>query len=167
MVKMIWQILGADLCLSLLSFSSKALADTRKNYLSLVSNVGLFCAPFFHLYAHDKSGFAGGWLRTLMSPLHGMFPDMDDKTFAVMLVSLFMQVVTILQLPSFLGPSFNPFTMIGDLIITPFAGSSSKSTSAAANLAKKAVAEREIKASEDDKLKKKNKRRTAGKSKRA
>lgn len=120
------------------------------------------------MYAHDKTGFAGGWLRTAMSPVHGLFPDMDDKTFAVMLVSLFMQVITILQMPAFLGPSFNPFTMIGDLIIAPFAGSSSKSTSAAASLAKKAVAEREIESSENDKSKKKkNKRRTAGKSKRS
>ena len=33
----------------------------------------------------------------------------DDDTFATAFVSLFMQVMGILQLPEFLGPSFTPF----------------------------------------------------------
>jgi hypothetical protein len=38
---------------------------------------------------------------------------MDDKTFATLLVSAFMVITALLQLPEFLGPSFNPF-------VTPF-----------------------------------------------
>ena len=103
-----------------------------------------------------------------MSPVHGLFPDLDDKMFAMMLVSLFMQVVTILQLPAFLGPSFNPFTMIGDLISAPFA-SASKPKSAAASMAQKAVANREKEADDNDNSAKtkKIKRRTTGKKKNA
>jgi hypothetical protein len=34
----------------------------------------------------------------------------DDKTFATAFVSLFMQIMGILQLPIFLGSSFTPFS---------------------------------------------------------
>lgn len=34
---------------------------------------------------------------------------LDDKTFAVCFVGVFMQVMGTLQLPAFLGPSFSPF----------------------------------------------------------
>ena len=133
--------------------------------------LGLFCAPFFHLYAHDKVGFAGVWLRTAMSPFHGLLPDLDDKTFAILIVSSFMQVVTILQMPAFLGTSFNPFTMISELVSTPFAGISSKTTSTTANMAKRTVAERgngpSGPSSSEKSEKKKKKRGMAGKSKRA
>lgn len=35
---------------------------------------------------------------------------LDDRTFATAFVSLFMQIMGILQIPAFLGPSFTPFT---------------------------------------------------------
>lgn len=49
------------------------------------------------------------------------FFDLDDKTFACAFVSLFMQIMGILQMPEFLGPSFTPF---GSAILTPFMDSS-------------------------------------------
>lgn len=42
---------------------------------------------------------------------------LDDKTFAMVAVSSFMNVMGILQLPAVLGPSFTPF---GSRILSPF-----------------------------------------------
>ena len=47
--------------------------------------------------------------------------ELDDKTFATAFVSLFMQVMGILQIPAFLGPHFSPF---GVEILTPWLDSS-------------------------------------------
>lgn len=103
-----------------------------------------------------------------MSPVHGLFPDMDDKTFAILVVSSFMQVVTILQMPAFLGASFNPFTMIGELIATPFVAPSPKATSVAASIAKRTVAESKNGPSDSTKPRNKtSKRKKSGKSKRS
>ena len=43
----------------------------------------------------------------------------DDRAFAMACVSLFMQVVGILQLPEFLGGSFSPFVAAHNLINAP------------------------------------------------
>lgn len=78
----------------------------------------MFCAPFFHFYAHDQTGPIGEQLRFIMAPLQALIPGLeDDRTFAMAFVSLFMQVTGILQLPAFLGPSFSPFIAIKDMII--------------------------------------------------
>jgi hypothetical protein len=37
---------------------------------------------------------------------------LDDATFAAVVVSLFMQVTGILQMPAFLGPDFSPFSIL-------------------------------------------------------
>jgi len=78
---------------------------------------GIFCAPLFLFYAHDTKGPIGDTMRTALGPIHGLFPDLEDRAFAVAMVGLFMQLVSILQLPLFLGPSFSPFAAIGDLVI--------------------------------------------------
>jgi hypothetical protein len=47
---------------------------------------------------------------------------LDDRTFAVVVVSSFMQVMYILQLPEFFGPMFSPFSIMQrtvQAIITP------------------------------------------------
>lgn len=77
--------------------------------------LGLFVAPFYHFYVHDHDGWIGPLLRRTM-PIAQMV-DLDDKTFAQSVVSLFMQIMGILQMPQFLGPSFTPF---GTALLTPF-----------------------------------------------
>ena len=72
-------------------------------------------APFYHFFVHDQDGFIGKMLRQIM-PIAKIF-ELDDKTFALSYVSLFMQVTGILQMPQFLGPSFTPF---GPAMLTPF-----------------------------------------------
>ena len=37
---------------------------------------------------------------------------LDDQTFAASFVSLFMQIMGILQISAFLGPSFSPFGVV-------------------------------------------------------
>jgi hypothetical protein len=41
---------------------------------------------------------------------------LTDETFAAVLVSVFMQITGILQMPLFLGPDFSPFSGVGSLI---------------------------------------------------
>lgn len=80
----------------------------------------MFCAPFFHFYAHDKTGPIGESLRNILAPIQEMTPGVDDeRTFAIAFVSLFMQIVGILQLPQFLGSSFSPFVSIRNAIDAP------------------------------------------------
>lgn len=84
----------------------------------------IFCAPFYHFYVHDKSGVVGITLRTLFSPVQDLTPGVaDEATFAKAFVSLFMQVVGILQLPIFLGPSFSPFNELHKLLTASLGGS--------------------------------------------
>ena len=83
------------------------------------NTTGLFVAPFYHFYVHDKEGFIGNILRKNI-PL-AKFLGLDDKTFALCFVSGFMQVMGILQMPQFLGPSFTPF---GPALLSPFFDSS-------------------------------------------
>lgn len=76
---------------------------------------GVFCSSFYHFYVHDTDGCIGQFLRSCM-PFSRLF-DMDDATIACAFVSLFMQVMGILQMPEFLGPNFSPFT---GKVISPF-----------------------------------------------
>jgi hypothetical protein len=76
---------------------------------------GLFCASFYHFFVHDKTGIVGTTLRQFIY-LPEML-DLDDRTFAAVFVALFMQVMGILQIPAFLGPSFSPF---GVKVLSPF-----------------------------------------------
>lgn len=73
---------------------------------------GLFFATFYHFYVNDRHGFIGRYLRRCIANAPKSFLDLNETTFPIVLISGFMQVVAILQLPIFLGPSFNPFTLV-------------------------------------------------------
>ena len=85
----------------------------------------MFCGPFFHFYAHDTKGPIGDLLRTTLAPVQALLPGVEDRAFAIASVSLFMQVVGVLQLPAFLGGSFSPFVAIHNMVSSPL---SSKGT---------------------------------------
>lgn len=74
---------------------------------------GLFCATFYHFFVHDTNGIIGRYLRAVIPYRFGL----KDRVFAMVVVSFFMQVMGILQIPRFLGPSFTPF---GTRILNPF-----------------------------------------------
>jgi hypothetical protein len=99
---------------------------------------GLVTASFYHFYVNDHAGAVGRTLRHLVDPVaiwlgfDNVLKDPADRVaFGACAVSLFMQVMGILQMPQFLGPAFSPFT-------SPFAkttssaGTASSDTKAAA-----------------------------------
>lgn len=101
---------------------------------------GLFCATFYHFFVHDEDGFIGVGLRKILGGLPKIFGVEDEHTFAVICISLFMQVVPLLQLKYFLGPSFSPFNFmapltssIGRTVHIPLAGMKSVSASGVSN----------------------------------
>jgi hypothetical protein len=75
---------------------------------------------------NDTKGPIGKFLRDHVPFRHHF--NVDDKTFAMCFVSLFMQIVGILQIPTLLGPSFSPFeARLLQIILNPFQRSSSTS----------------------------------------
>lgn len=54
-----------------------------------------------------------------MSPVHKRFPDLDDRTFAVAFVSLFMQIIGVLQSPYAFGPTWSPFEALAEMAMPP------------------------------------------------
>lgn len=81
----------------------------------LNNSIGLFCASFFHFFVNDTKGPIGIALRKTM--VLAKWSGLDDRTFATVFVSSFMQIMGILQIPAFLGPSFSPF---GSRLLSPF-----------------------------------------------
>ena len=75
----------------------------------MFSVTGIFCASFYHFFVHDQTGPIGTILRAFFPEAIRM--GLDEATFAAVLVSLFMQIMGLLQMPDFLGPSFSPFGM--------------------------------------------------------
>jgi len=73
---------------------------------------GLFVTSLYHFVSHD-SGPIGESLRTGIDLLpSALTMGLSNTKFAIVVVSLFMQINGILQMPDFFGPSFNPFIVI-------------------------------------------------------
>ena len=66
---------------------------------------------FYHFFVHDKTGPVGTFLRKAVHTIGGgaLLMGLDERTFAVAYVSLFMQITGLLQLPQFWGPDYSPF----------------------------------------------------------
>ena len=73
---------------------------------------GFFCCTFYHFFVHDKTGPIGSTLRSIIHSTPFLQGGLEDDTFAIVVVGLFMQVVGLLQLSLFLGPSFSPFNSL-------------------------------------------------------
>jgi len=67
---------------------------------------GLVIGLFYHVYTHDKLGYLGITLRSVVQST-GIQGIMDDNIFATLVVTVFMQVSGILMLPEFFGPTYN------------------------------------------------------------
>eukprot|EP00536_Pseudo-nitzschia_multiseries_P000349 jgi/Psemu1/282266/fgenesh1_pg.5_\ len=67
---------------------------------------GLVVGLFYHLYTHDREGSMGIALRSIVQST-GIQGTMDDKLFATVVVTSFMQLSGMLMLPEFFGPSYN------------------------------------------------------------
>jgi hypothetical protein len=73
---------------------------------------GLFCCTLYHFFVHDRTGPIGSALRSVVHAMPFLQGGLDDETFAVVAVGVFMQVTGFLQLPQFLGPGFSPFNSL-------------------------------------------------------
>ena len=101
--------------------------------------IGIFCGTLYHFYVHDTTGVIGTTIRFYLQPLASSLLSLlilfggDDTTIidkennhewmATVMVSLFMQVVAILQLPICFGPTFSPFVATYNFLlqfIAPF-----------------------------------------------
>mmetsp|Transcript_34181 Transcript_34181/g.78910 ORF Transcript_34181/g.78910 Transcript_34181/m.78910 type:complete len:317 (-) Transcript_34181:228-1178(-) len=81
---------------------------------------GLFVASFYHFYSNDILGFIGPALRSAVQIVISQIPGVkgiSDEVFAALVVSIFMQIMGILQLPQFLGPQFNPFQPFTNILV--------------------------------------------------
>jgi len=67
---------------------------------------GLVVGFFYHIYSHDKEGSMGITLRSAIQST-GIQGTMDDKLFATLVVTGFMQLSGMLMLPEFYGPAYN------------------------------------------------------------
>jgi hypothetical protein len=61
---------------------------------------------FYHVYTHDINGSMGIALRSAVQST-GIQGSMDDKLFAILVVTSFMQASGVLMLPEFFGPTYN------------------------------------------------------------
>ncbi len=73
------------------------------------------------MYTHDKEGFIGKTLRSIVQST-GIQGSMEDKLFATIVATGFMQIAGMLMLPEFFGPTFNllllPQQLLSSLIPT-------------------------------------------------
>lgn len=86
--------------------------------------VGLVVGFFYHIYTHDKEGSIGISLRSAIQST-GIQGTLDDKLFATIVVTGFMQLSGMLMLPEFYGPSFN-LLLLPKRIFTSLTSTSSK-----------------------------------------
>ena len=76
---------------------------------------GLVCSSFYHFYAHDTTGIIGTQLRRFVKTYFFMSTEqhgLDDRVLPIVVISAFMHIVAVLQMPQLLGPTFSPFTML-------------------------------------------------------
>lgn len=104
------------------SFFMKGFHGHLQNGMPWAFQNGFFCASFYHFYVNDEIGPIGNFLRSSIQSVPGLQLGLDDRTFAIALVSLFMQIMGICQMPHFFGPSFSPFVILNDQFRDIFLG---------------------------------------------
>mmetsp|Transcript_7711 Transcript_7711/g.14540 ORF Transcript_7711/g.14540 Transcript_7711/m.14540 type:complete len:340 (-) Transcript_7711:491-1510(-) len=97
---------------------------------------GIFVASTYHFVANDQGPigeYLRDWIGYFLLPLvknQGGNVDMDAVLLVTVLGGLFMQLVGILQMPDFYGPTFNPFQVVFAPVnfLWPSSSTSSSST---------------------------------------
>ena len=126
-------ILNACILGNMGGFFFKGFHGHLKNGMPWAFQNGIFVASTYHFVANDQ-GPIGEYMRNAIKALP---VDMEPALLVSILGSLFMQVVGILQMPDFCGPSFNPFS----ICFAPFSAAS-QSESKAQTTSVKAVEEK-------------------------
>mmetsp|Transcript_10994 Transcript_10994/g.12292 ORF Transcript_10994/g.12292 Transcript_10994/m.12292 type:complete len:287 (+) Transcript_10994:235-1095(+) len=109
-------IIWATLLANMGAFFLKGFHKHIENGIPYPAQNALFCATFYHFYVNDATGGIGIMMRKviqeyMMLPTLMQLEKLEDKNFAVFVVSLFMQLVSILQMNLFFGPTFNPYNI--------------------------------------------------------
>eukprot|EP00553_Chaetoceros_curvisetus_P007246 CAMPEP_0204616774 /NCGR_PEP_ID=MMETSP0717-20131115/3942_1 /ASSEMBLY_ACC=CAM_ASM_000666 /TAXON_ID=230516 /ORGANISM="Chaetoceros curvisetus" /LENGTH=288 /DNA_ID=CAMNT_0051630121 /DNA_START=32 /DNA_END=898 /DNA_ORIENTATION=- len=119
-------ILNACILGNMGAFFWKGFHGHLQNGMPFPFQNGLLVASSYHFVANDE-GPVGDFIRSMIVKLP--LGDLDTILFVTVMGSLFMQTVGILQMPEFMGPSFNPFNMI----TAPFSTRKSKTLKNAAH----------------------------------
>lgn len=114
-------ILNAAILGNMGSFFLNGFHSHLQNGMPWAFQNGLFIATTYHFTANDK-GPIGEFMREMISTYVPI--DMDPVLLVTLMGSIFMQIVGILQMPDFFGPTFNPFKILLNPII--FASSAPK-----------------------------------------
>lgn len=114
-------ILWAVLLANMGAFFLKGFHAHLQNGIPYPAQNAFILASFYHFYVNDRTGIIGTTLRTIIQDyLMTMLPlpisKLDDRTFATVVISLFMQIVALLQM--ILGPSFNPYSFPSSLLFS-------------------------------------------------
>eukprot|EP00816_Leptocylindrus_hargravesii_P007282 CAMPEP_0196804554 /NCGR_PEP_ID=MMETSP1362-20130617/4171_1 /TAXON_ID=163516 /ORGANISM="Leptocylindrus danicus, Strain CCMP1856" /LENGTH=311 /DNA_ID=CAMNT_0042176923 /DNA_START=28 /DNA_END=963 /DNA_ORIENTATION=- len=81
---------------------------------------GICMASFYHFFVNDAEGIIGTTLRSMVDSVPGLRFGLSDKKFALLVLSTFMHTVAVLQMPYFLGPTFNPLNPITTILCKVF-----------------------------------------------
>jgi len=109
-VPVVGPVIFATLLGNMGGFFHKGLDNYLKNGMPWPFQNGLACASFYHFFIHDTTGVIGVNLRMIIDQAGPTLKmGLDDKTFAFVVVSAFMHITALLQLPSLLGASHSPF----------------------------------------------------------
>lgn len=91
------------------SFFALGFDGHLKGGMPLPFQNGLFVSSIYLFLVLDTEGQIGVFLRNILQPFTMGF---SYQEIAILVVSFFMQSWAILQMPEFLGPSFNPFNAL-------------------------------------------------------
>jgi hypothetical protein len=104
-------ILNATILGNMGSFFALGFDGHLKGGMPLPFQNGLFIASLYHFIVNDQEGPIGGYLRSALEPVI-LALGLTHENFAILFASVFMQTWAILQLPEFIGPTFNPFSCV-------------------------------------------------------
>lgn len=79
---------------------------------------------FYNMYTHDREGIIGTTMRSVIQST-GIQGSMDDKLFATIVVTGFMQIAAFLMLPEIYGPTFSLIVLPKKFLMNLFSSSSS------------------------------------------
>lgn len=106
-------IIWASMLGNMGAFFMKGFHTHLENGMPYPFQSGLFWATFFHFYVNDTEGPIGNYLRHAVDDyIPWIEMGLDHRTFAVLVTSISNQIVGILQMPEFSGPSFSPFVSV-------------------------------------------------------
>lgn len=96
---------------------------------------GIACSTFYHFYSHDKEGYLGVTLRSVVKPLAVQIMILmgadkeeqeDDALFGKFAIGFFMVLMAIVRMPQLLGPKFSPFVTASDMVSGVLGGKKKK-----------------------------------------